>query len=128
MNFTYKEITHSDTAMKNGISNKVPYKLMDNMLQSAAGIQKVRDLLGVPVIPTSWFRSPELNAKIGGVNGSHHMLCLAVDFRLNGMPLDEAFMKIGMSGINFDQLILYKKKGFIHISFHPQMRGQMLEK
>lgn len=128
MNFTYKEITHSDTAIKNGIDNKVPYRLMDNMLKSAAGIQKVRDLLGVPVIPTSWFRTPELNAKVGGVNGSSHMLCLAVDFRLNDMDLSDAYKRIAASGIEFDQLILYKSKGFIHISFHPEMRGQILQK
>ncbi|MGL4970126.1 MAG: D-Ala-D-Ala carboxypeptidase family metallohydrolase [Cetobacterium sp.] len=128
MNFKYKEITHSDTARRLNMKNDVPLDLMDNMILSAHNMQKIRDLLGKPIIINSWFRTENLNEILGGVKNSHHKDCLAIDFVASGMSISDAYKKITESNIKYDQLILYKNKGFIHISFSKSLRMQKIEK
>lgn len=130
INFLYKEITASNTAEQHAINNNVPYDLYDNMLASVVGMQKVRELLGKPCKINSWFRCEALNKLVGGQPGSHHKLCLAIDFVPIGMTLEEAIAKINNSNIPFDQLILERNKAgarWIHISFAPKMRRQCFE-
>jgi len=128
INFKYKEITYSDTAKAKGIDNRVPEELFDNLMNSTVGIQKVRDLLGVPMRVNSWYRCPKLNSMIGGATKSAHMECLAVDFVPIRMNIDDAYNKIADSDIQFDQLILERNRAgsvWIHISFDNKNRRQV---
>lgn len=123
-NFKYKEIIKSETAQICGIDNSVPLELYDNMLKTVVAMQKIRELLGVPIIVTSWYRCPKLNEKVGGSKTSSHMKCLAVDFKTK---LDKKIVieKIKNSDIEFDQLIL--EKTWIHIGFGERMRREVFE-
>lgn len=123
-NFTYREATTTST----GIRNEIPTDKMDSFMKALIGIQAVRDMLGVPMVVNSWYRSPEVNKAVGGVATSSHMNAEAIDFVPRGMELGAAYDKIAKSGIKFDQLIIYPEKGFIHIGFGSKMRGQLLEK
>jgi uncharacterized protein YcbK (DUF882 family) len=51
------------------------------IINAARMMEKVREVLGGhPIIPNSWCRCPEYNARIGGASNSQHMYGRAVDF------------------------------------------------
>ncbi len=78
--FTLKTLVHSDTARTRGIGNTLPLRLAKNLTLLARRLDAVQALLHHPLEISSGFRSPALNAEIGGSQTSRHMLGLAVDF------------------------------------------------
>jgi len=65
-----------------------------NAKRHAILMEKIRNVLGVPLHVNSWYRCPTLNARVGGVTNSRHMLALATDFVPIGMTLDDAMRRI----------------------------------
>jgi len=122
--FTFRELLHSNVALQNDIINLPPREkaakiyynlvvLVDNLLEP------IREKFAVPMIITSGYRCERLNKLVGGVDNSQHMKGEAVDFCFAGFSKKEmaaAFFEIAEE-FNFDQLIYYKKKGIIHISY-----------
>lgn len=122
--FTFRELMHSNVALSNDISNEPPRHevakicfnlvvLVDNLLEP------IREKFAVPMVITSGYRTEKVNALVGGVANSQHMKGEAVDFCFAGFSKKEmaaAFFEIAEE-FNFDQLIYYKKKGVIHISY-----------
>src|SRR5690606_33270959 len=105
--FSLAEFEASETAGRRGIDNDVPAHLMGDLMYTARALEVVRAALGkVPIIITSGYRSPELNAAIGGSASSQHMKGQAADFIVPGFgrPLDVC-RRILEAGIIFDQLI-----------------------
>jgi hypothetical protein len=47
----------------------------------AGGFQRFREWLGEAMTVTSWYRTPEYNAKVGGAKDSMHLKALAIDFQ-----------------------------------------------
>ena len=123
--FTLKELMHSNVALQNDIVNKPPRHevakicfnlvvLVDNLLDP------IRERFAVPMIITSGYRCGRLNKLVGGVDNSQHVKGRAVDFCFAGFSRKEmaaAFFEIAEE-FDFDQLIYYKKKGIIHISYN----------
>ena len=105
-NFTLAQLSFSETAIARGIDNRPPPPHVLHLRALAARLEEVRSLLGAPLRITSAYRSPALNAAVGGVPTSRHALGLAADFTCArfGSPLDVA-RAIADSGIDFDQLI-----------------------
>jgi hypothetical protein len=125
--FTLEEMTVSQTAARHDIDNVPKGKVLDNLASTAHHMVAVRKLLGgKPIIVSSGYRSPDLNAKVGGSNTSAHTLGWAVDFICPGFgkPLEIA-ETIAESDIEFDQLI-HEFNSWVHISFDPRKRGQLL--
>ena len=117
--FSLNECCKSSTAKKYGIPN-VPTdtRIISNMSRAASEMERVRKLLGTPLIVTSGFRSEEVNRRIGGSHRSQHCFGLAIDFKPMRMNLLVAF-KIIMESIkssSIDQLILEDFKHIIHLS------------
>ena len=122
--FTFRELLHSDFALQNDVSNLPPNHeaskvffnlavLVDNVLNP------IRERFAVPMIITSGYRCQRVNELVGGVDNSQHMKGEAVDFCFAGFSKKEmaaAFFEIAEE-FDFDQLIYYKKKGIIHISY-----------
>lgn len=123
--FTFEELLHSDVALQNDVLNLPPRHeaakiyfnlvvLVDNLLDP------IRERFATPVIITSGYRCKRLNELVKGVENSQHMEGKAADFYFAGFTAKEmtqAFFEIAES-YNFDQLILYKKRHFIHISYN----------
>lgn len=114
-NFTLAEAQTTQTGLNNVIPNE---DVMANVKAIAEYImQPLRDYLGTPVTINSWYRSPQVNAKIGGSKTSQHMKGEAVDFVCDN--LDTAFNYIKDNKLAFDQLI-YENNGvskWIHVSY-----------
>ena len=123
--FTLQELTFSDTATRLNIDNTPTSAIIVNLADTARRMDLIRDLLAKPITVVSGYRSPPLNTAIGGATHSAHMTGHAVDFisRSFGSPL-EICQKIVSAGIKFDQLI--QEGTWVHISFDPQMRNQVL--
>lgn len=105
-NFDLAQLTASDTARARGIDNHADPSHLGNLKRLADLLEEVRTLIGHPLVITSAYRSPALNAAVGGVPHSRHALGLAADFTCPGFgsPLEVA-RQIAGSTIAFDQII-----------------------
>ena len=126
--FSLAEVEHSAVADRLGIPNHLPEQLKPIALYTAQRMEEVRSLLGKPIPISSWYRSPRLNAYIGGDKHSQHLIAQAVDFICPafGTPYQVA-AAIRNSNIQFDQLIY--EYSWVHISFSSaRTRRQVLTK
>lgn len=122
--FTLRELMHSNVALQNDIVNEPPRheaaKICFNLTVLVNNLlDPVRERVGVPMIITSGYRCKKVNELVGGVDNSQHMKGEAVDFCFAGFSKTEmaaVFFEIAEK-YNFDQLIYYRKKGIIHISY-----------
>lgn len=106
-NFRLEEFLVSETAARFGIDNTPTHEVIDNLKRLASVLEDVRARLGKPIIITSGYRSPALNAVIpGSSRNSMHQQGLAVDFisPTYGTPY-EICKAISETNIEFDQLI-----------------------
>ena len=122
--FNVSEFFRSSTAAKNGIKNEPSLDkrasverninlLVDNVLDP------IRDKLCTPVIITSGYRCQQVNKLVGGANNSQHLLGCAADFHVKGFTrsmMYNVFFGIYYT-IDFDQIIYYRNKNIIHISY-----------
>jgi hypothetical protein len=86
-------------------------------------MQPLRDALGKPLYVSSGYRSPKVNAVIGGSSRSQHCKGEACDFECPGISNYDLAKAIIDNKIPFDQLILefYKPgvpdSGWVHVSY-----------
>src|SRR5262245_17958898 len=82
-------------------------------------LEKVRGLLKKPIHISSGYRSPELNARIGGSAKSAHMEGRAADFICPqfGTPYQVA-KRIAAQRLGFDQMI-HEYGRWVHIAVPP---------
>jgi hypothetical protein len=126
--FSLAELTVSDKARRLGLDNTPPSDILARLKTSAAQLERVRELLGgKPIQVTSGYRAPAVNSAVGGEKASAHLLGWAFDFICPafGLPL-EICARIQRSALTFDQLI--EEGTWVHISFDPRRRGQVLSK
>ncbi|MFZ9908493.1 MAG: D-Ala-D-Ala carboxypeptidase family metallohydrolase [Candidatus Nanopelagicales bacterium] len=121
--FNLSEVENSDTAKKLGIDNSLPESLADNVLRTCKKLEEVRQLFGKRIIISSFYRSPELNSKVGGSKTSAHMDGRACDFNVQWFDSESAFNKIKESGIVLDQCILEsnnKGSTWVHLGIEKE--------
>jgi hypothetical protein len=119
--FSLAELTVTNTKIDN-----IPSKEVIEVLRTTAFyMEKVREILGnVAITINSGYRSPDVNRQVGGTSNSSHIFGYAVDFTAYGhTPLTISNI-LSKSNLKFDQLIY--EKTWVHISFDPRMRGNIL--
>ena len=123
-NFSLKELTQSQTALRNGLDNTPDQQQTDNLQNICEKIlQPLREFYNLPVKVTSGFRSEQLATMIGSKPTSQHCKGEAVDFEIPSVDNKEVATKIKDEFI-FDQLILefYDGKnpnsGWVHCSYN----------
>jgi zinc D-Ala-D-Ala carboxypeptidase len=110
-NFTLAEFTDSQTAARKGLNNVPPMGSPEraNLTRTAEVMEKVRTILGdKPILVSSGYRSPQVNAAVGGSKSSAHMSGLAVDFSCPGFGTPKAIchkLHSHMKELGVDQLI-----------------------
>lgn len=132
------ELLKSQTAMRRRIDNTPDDRILQNLMDAAINLwQPVRDILGVPMIVSSGYRSPTLNRAVGGSVTSAHSHGLAIDFSAPKFGNTRTIAKklateLKARGIKFDQLILEFPDGassWIHLGYkspNGKQRGQLL--
>ena len=109
--FTLEEFIDSQTAARKGLNNVPALGSPEraNLTRTAETMEKVRALLGDrPILISSGYRSPQVNAAVGGSKSSAHMSGLAVDFSCPGFGTPKAICKKlepHMKALGVDQLI-----------------------
>ena len=101
-NFSFNELTKTDTGLDN-IPNDM--NVLSNLCRLAAFLQTIRNELHLPIIVNSAYRSPEVNAKVGGVSSSYHVKGLAADIRCSDM--DKLLTILHSHLMEIDQLGIY---------------------
>jgi len=120
---SYKEGTNSVTAIRRGIDNVPNDEQLANMELIAKKVfEPLRKYVGGPIKITSFFRSGELNKRIGGSNRSQHCKGQAMD-------IDDTFKVVANSdmynyiknNLDFDQLIWEfgddDNPNWVHVSY-----------
>lgn len=117
-NFTLEELTASPYALRNGLNNQpTDHEVLINLQVLAEGLERVRGVIDCPIHVTSGYRSPKVNAGVGGAKTSAHMRGLAADILVANIA-PKALCKIieaNKDVILFDQLIY--EGTWTHIAF-----------
>lgn len=114
-NFSLKELTQSEYAERHGLDNEPDAKVIENLKRVAALLEQVRTVCDVPIVVTSGYRSPAVNAGIGGQKTSQHVQGCAADIKGVRLSVDDMMKKIIASDIQYDQLIK-EFNSWVHIS------------
>lgn len=123
--FTLSEFTASETAARYNIDNDPPPQILENLERLAAFMEKVRALLGKPIIITSAYRCSKLNKLIGSKPTSAHINGMACDFKVHGMAPRQVCETIAKSDLEFDQCI-QEYGQWTHIGLAANNRRQLL--
>ncbi len=132
--FSIQELTASATALREGIDNrpsKCAYHLLHVLIDQL--LDPIREAWGEPIVVSSGYRCKQLNALVGGVKNSHHILGCAADIiagnRADHRKLFKMIQKMQQEGrIKFTQLIWEGDGRWIHISYVPgNLKCQVIE-
>lgn len=125
--FSYEEMIATQVR---GLDNTPPDEALEALRDTAMRMEAVRQVLtNQPIIVHSGYRSEDVNRIVGGVPNSAHTTGHAVDFVCPqfGTPLEVArALEAATASVKYDQLI--REYGWVHISFAPAMRGEVLTK
>lgn len=129
--FTLEEFTDSQTAARKGIPNVPPVGSPEraNLQRTAETMEEVRTILGSkPILVSSGYRSPAVNAAVGGSKSSAHMSGLAVDFSCPGFgtPFDICkALQPKLKELQIDQLI-WEFGTWVHLGLSDTPRHMAL--
>lgn len=129
-NFTYDELTRSETADRHGFNNTPNEGEVDNLKRLADLLEEVKKAVGgKPVMINSGFRSKQTNDAVGSKDSSQHRLGCAADIRVPGMTPRQVVEACIEAQVPFDQIIL-EFDSWTHISVantpDAALRGQKL--
>lgn len=145
--FELREFTDSETAVRLGIDNTPPPAIANVLLYTMGAMEQVRAVLGFPVRVNSGYRcealekvltqkdfqawcrrrglTPNAPAWAMYFAGKAHPRGYAVDFTCAGFGSPARIVRhLRDAPLRFDQLI--EEGTWVHASFDPRMRGQVL--
>ena len=122
--FTLSELTHSDTAVSLGIDNTATPSVVTNLEMLVSRVlDPLREAWGSPIIVTSGYRCPELNARVGGARTSYHLRGMAADIRPKNGFLYELYSFVERMFVDnkmpITECYIDRTKGYIHIAYDP---------
>lgn len=128
--FTINELTKSDTATRNNISNVPNEQEKNNLIALVDNIlDPLREVYGQPIIVTSGYRCEKLNNLVKGSKTSQHRFGQAADIRSKKGTKEEnkkLFDLIQKLDLPFDQLIDEYNYDWVHVSHSSKNRKQIL--
>ena len=134
--FTLTELTRSATAQRLGMDNTPDAQTLNNLRALATNVlEPLRQLYGSPIRVTSGYRSPDLNAVVGGAPSSQHMRGQAADITAGTPEENRRLLGLLLANpdtIPFDQVIAERcdrlgNPKWLHVSFSlARVRNQFL--
>jgi zinc D-Ala-D-Ala carboxypeptidase len=127
------EVTRSESAKRNGISNMPTPEHIENFKLLAEKIfEPIRNHFNVPIRISSGYRSKELNEKIGGSKSSQHCKGEAIDIDMDGTSItNKEIFEYIKNNLPFDQLIYEfgddNNPDWVHVSYVPNGRRELLK-
>lgn len=121
-NFPLRELLRSQTATRLGYDEQFAPEpiIIDNLrLLCEHVLQPLRDRLGRAVFVNSGYRSPRVNAAVGGSRNSQHLTGHAADIETGHLSIEQLYQRIKNSDLPYDQLI-QEFNQWVHVSFNPQ--------
>ena len=123
-NFSLAEMIKSETAIRRDMDN---YPHSDEVIQNLTilceqVLQPLRDAYGVGIKVNSGYRSPDVNAAVGGSRTSDHCKGQAADIEIPGVANADLAQYIA-DNFEFTQLILefytqgIPDSGWVHVSY-----------
>lgn len=113
--FSWGELVKTNT----GLPNAPTVEQGRNLVLLTRTLDQVREYVRRPMRVNSAFRSPAVNAKVGGAPNSRHLTGLAADVQVLGLSAEDLSVSTIESGAPFDKLIWYPLTGHLHISVDP---------
>lgn len=128
--FTLQELTASSTAKRKGIPN-IPNETETAALESLVHhiLDPLREAYGMPIVVNSAYRCAKLNRAVGGAARSQHCKGEAADIRTVENTKESnyrLFQLIQKLKLPYDQLIDEYNYSWVHVSFSPRNRRQIL--
>lgn len=128
--FSIAELTKSSMAIKKKINNTPTKEVENNLNQLIDNIlDPLREAWGQPIIVGSGYRCEALNKAVGGAAHSQHKLGQAADIHTKSDSKEDnkkLFELIKQLKLPFDQLINEYNYNWIHVSYSPRNRRQIL--
>jgi hypothetical protein len=129
------EVTRSESAKRNGISNEPTAEHLENFKKLAENVfEPIREHFNAPIHISSGYRSAALNKKIGGSLTSQHCSGEAIDIDMDGTAITNAqVFNYIKDNLNFDQLIwefgTTSNPDWVHVSYEStgKQRKQVLK-
>lgn len=118
----YEQLTFSETAVANGISNcPVSLSIVQNLQQLQDVLTAIETILGVDIIVNSGYRCEELNRLVGGVTDSWHIYGLAADIRVENTAkctlTDLKNLCKELRKTRFSEIVIHDT--YVHIAIKP---------
>jgi hypothetical protein len=122
------ELIRSESAKRLGISNMPPKDHIENLKLLAENIfEPIREHFKVPIRISSGYRSQALNAAIPNSSlKSQHSLGQAIDIDMDGTTIKNSDIFEFIKTLPFDQLINEFNFAWVHVSYSPKHRKQIL--
>lgn len=118
--FTLDELTHSDTAQREGIPNRPTESEIGSLRALCLAIlEPLRAAAEGAIKVNSGYRGPKLNARIQGAAKSQHLTGEAADIQAPGITVMRLFKTIVRLGLPFDQVIYEARNAtsrWVHVS------------
>ena len=87
-------------------------------------LDPLREAWGSPIIVTSGYRCPELNARVGGARTSYHLRGMAADIRPKNGFLYELYSFVERMFVDnkmpITECYIDHRKGYIHIAYDAE--------
>lgn len=108
--FRLVEFLRSDTADTYGHDNIPNWDILVNLNRLALRLEDVRNIVGLPIVINSGYRSPIVNDLVGGALDSYHIHGLAADIRCYDMDK----LRKALKSFAWSELIDYTN--YIHVA------------
>jgi len=128
--FTLDELAHTSS----GLTNRPTQLVIKHLTKVCENVlEPVREQFKRPLVISSGYRSLAVNRAVRSADTSQHIKGEAADFHVQGHSVYEVAAWIN-DNLDFDQLILENfvpsqlYSGWVHCSYGPRMRNQILTK
>lgn len=127
--FTIKELSHSATAEKKGVSNIPDSNSVLNLSRLVENVlDPLREWYGKPITINSGYRNAEVNKLVGSKSkNSQHLKGEAADITVGTKEGNKKLFDYIKDNLEFDQLIDESNFSWVHVSYREgKNRKQVL--